>query len=61
LPTFPVAVFSVAIISYIDFVLPGFPTLEFFVADYFGCPIFQLPFLPLLFFHLPFLPLQFLQ
>jgi len=75
LPSFPVAQFSVAhfsrcrfyvpfsvaVISYINFVLSCFPALLFFVADFSGCPIFRLLFLSLPFFiQLPFLPLPFL-
>ena len=54
LPIFPLPFFccpfSVAVISHINFVLPCFPTLSFFVADFSSCPIFRLPFLPLPFF-----------
>ena len=61
LPNFPTAQFSVAhfpvaIISYINSVLPCFPTLLFFVDDFSRCPIFRLPFLSLPFLQLPFLP-----
>jgi len=38
---FSVALFSVAVISHINFVLPCFPTLSFFVADFSYCPIFR--------------------
>jgi len=54
LHNFPLPIFSdavsVSFISYINFVLPCIPTLLFFVADFSGCPIFRLPFLPLPFF-----------
>jgi len=33
--------FSVAVISHINFVLPCFPTLSFFVADFSNCPNFR--------------------
>ena len=59
LHNFPLPIFSdavsVSFISYINFVLPCIPTLLFFVADFSGCPIFRLPFLPLpFFFRCPF-------
>jgi len=38
---FSVALFSVAVISHINFVLPCFPTLSFFVADFSYCPVLQ--------------------
>jgi len=38
---FSVALFSIAVISHINFVLPCFPTLSFFVADFSYCPIFR--------------------
>jgi len=38
---FSVALFFVAVISHINFVLPCFPTLSFFVADFSYCPIFR--------------------
>jgi len=49
--THAAVVFSVFVISDNNFVLPFFPTISIFVADFFNCPIFRLPFLPL-----PFLP-----
>ena len=60
LPIFPVAVFSVAVISDINFLLPFFPTVLFFVAEFYRCPIFRQPNLPLPFFSVTLLPLPLL-
>ena len=48
--------FSVAVISHINFVLPCFPTLSFFITDSSNWPIFRLPFFSCPIFSLPFLP-----
>ena len=40
-----------------NFVLPFFPTMSIFVAEFSYCPIFRQPFLLLPFFLLPFFPL----
>jgi len=53
LPIFPLP-FSVAVISHINFVLPCFPTLSFFVADFFQLPNFSVSLSSVAFLQVPF-------